>query len=374
MNRICQLWRKKLDQPFQIRALAGQGRGRFRSAKLKLERLAEHGNMDEMDDLFGDEQGQTRSAALSMNCRPAQFYKSIADARWPGGPGTATEIPLGPGSRPRPQPGSRVLFMHRKALPGLLATASITNATKDLVAAQPLSPIMICCFPHAGPSCCPELDNCLHRSDEAHHLPLRLWTSLPARWDLSRLGWIDKLASRALRVNRRSPKSEELALTCPSMRVSCASRCGELARLVMEHYGETLRSQKTWASQVRALPEMLLEIAASLWDRLRTMLTAFWMRLRAVSRLAVPKSRTTEAQRLSAVLPGRRLRRPGSHLSAPRSCCCGIARRWRRQDGAPAQSGSRWRWTAASSWRGQAIQRPAPCLRQHQVGRCAVRC
>ena len=49
---------QKLDQPFKF-ALA-KGRGRF-VCKLKLERLASTGEaQDEMDDLFGDEQGQTK--------------------------------------------------------------------------------------------------------------------------------------------------------------------------------------------------------------------------------------------------------------------------------------------------------------------------
>src|SRR5947199_172361 len=77
------------------------------------------------------------------------------------------------------------------------------------------------------------------------------------------MGWIDKLTSRALRVNTLV-EVEELA-DLPSHASQLRQQLQELARLVMELYGDTLKSQKdSWGpARVRAprgmLPEPLLE-------------------------------------------------------------------------------------------------------------------
>ncbi|KKI13389.1 ATP-dependent DNA helicase DinG [Comamonas thiooxydans] len=293
---------QKLDQPFKF-ALA-KGRGRF-VCKLKLERLASTGEaQDEMDDLFGDEQGQTKFSRPQHELQARmQFYKSMADAlatqAWNGDRDSLETPPEAEAWSPVAAESSSCTGKHCPAF----GNCVYYERRKDLVAAQVIVANHDLLLSSLGSKLLPELDNCLLVLDEAHHLPSTALDQFAGEMDLSRLGWIDKLASRALRVNQVA-EVEELA-DVPKHAGQLRQQMQELARLVMEHYGETLKSQKDsyGPARVRAprgmLPEALLEPLGQIAHHADGFLDA----LRAVSKAlrAEIKEQPEEAQRLSTV-------------------------------------------------------------------------
>ena len=293
---------QKLDQPFKF-ALA-KGRGRF-VCKLKLERLASTGEaQDEMDDLFGDEQGQTKFSRPQHELQARmQFYKSMADAlateAWNGDRDSLETPPEAEAWSPVAAESSSCTGKHCPAF----GNCVYYERRKDLVAAQVIVANHDLLLSSLGSKLLPELDNCLLVLDEAHHLPSTALDQFAGEMDLSRLGWIDKLASRALRVNQVA-EVEELA-DVPKHAGQLRQQMQELARLVMEHYGETLKSQKDsyGPARVRAprgmLPEALLEPLGQIAHHADGFLDA----LRAVSKAlrAEIKEQPEQAQRLSTV-------------------------------------------------------------------------
>lgn len=294
---------QKLDQPFKF-ALA-KGRGRF-VCKLKLERLASTGEAqdEEMDDLFGDEQKQTpfKRPQHELQAR-MHFYKSMADAlateAWNGDRDSLETPPEAEAWSPVAAESSSCTGKHCPAF----SNCVYYERRKDLVAAQVIVANHDLLLSSLGSKLLPELDNCLLVLDEAHHLPATALDQFAGEMDLSRLTWIDKLASRALRVNQVA-EVEELA-DVPKHASQLRQQMQELARLVMEHYGEALKSQKDsyGPARVRAargeLPEALLEPLSQVAHHADAFLDA----LRAVSKAlrAEIKDKPEEAQRLSTV-------------------------------------------------------------------------
>lgn len=294
---------QKLDQPFKF-ALA-KGRGRF-VCKLKLERLASTGEAqdEEMDDLFGDEQKQTQFKRPQHELQARmQFYKSMADAlateAWNGDRDSLETPPEAEAWSPVAAESSSCTGKHCPAF----SNCVYYERRKDLVAAQVIVANHDLLLSSLGSKLLPELDNCLLVLDEAHHLPSTALDQFAGEMDLSRLTWIDKLASRALRVNQVA-EVEELA-DVPKHASQLRQQMQELARLVMEHYGEALKSQKDsyGPARVRAargeLPEALLETLSQVAHHADAFLDA----LRAVSKAlrAEIKDKPEEAQRLSTV-------------------------------------------------------------------------
>lgn len=294
---------QKLDQPFKF-ALA-KGRGRF-VCKLKLERLASTGETqdEEMDDLFGDEQKQTQFKRPQHELQARmQFYKSMADAlateAWNGDRDSLETPPEAEAWSPVAAESSSCTGKHCPAF----SNCVYYERRKDLVAAQVIVANHDLLLSSLGSKLLPELDNCLLVLDEAHHLPSTALDQFAGEMDLSRLTWIDKLASRALRVNQIA-EVEELA-DVPKHASQLRQQMQELARLVMEHYGEALKSQKDsyGPARVRAargeLPEALLEPLSQVAHHADAFLDA----LRAVSKAlrAEIKDKPEEAQRLSTV-------------------------------------------------------------------------
>ena len=294
---------QKLEQPFKF-ALA-KGRGRF-VCKLKLERLASTGEAqdEEMDDLFGDEQKQTQFKRPQHELQARmQFYKSMADAlateAWNGDRDSLETPPEAEAWSPVAAESSSCTGKHCPAF----SNCVYYERRKDLVAAQVIVANHDLLLSSLGSKLLPELDNCLLVLDEAHHLPSTALDQFAGEMDLSRLTWIDKLASRALRVNQVA-EVEELA-DVPKHASQLRQQMQELARLVMEHYGEDLKSQKDsyGPARVRAargeLPEALLEPLSQVAHHADAFLDA----LRAVSKAlrAEIKDKPEEAQRLSTV-------------------------------------------------------------------------
>lgn len=294
---------QKLNQPFKF-ALA-KGRGRF-VCKLKLERLASTGEAqdEEMDDLFGDEQKQNQFKRPQHELQARmQFYKSMADAlateAWNGDRDSLETPPEAEAWSPVAAESSSCTGKHCPAF----SNCVYYERRKDLVAAQVIVANHDLLLSSLGSKLLPELDNCLLVLDEAHHLPSTALDQFAGEMDLSRLTWIDKLASRALRVNQVA-EVEELA-DVPKHASQLRQQMQELARLVMEHYGEALKSQKDsyGPARVRAargeLPEALLEPLSQVAHHADAFLDA----LRAVSKAlrAEIKDKPEEAQRLSTV-------------------------------------------------------------------------
>ncbi|MFG0675281.1 ATP-dependent DNA helicase DinG [Delftia sp. WSY_7] len=294
---------QQLEQPFKF-ALA-KGRGRF-VCKLKLERLASTGEAqdEDLDDLFAEEKAQAQSRvarpALELEAR-MQFYKSMANAlasqAWDGDRDSLETPPETEAWSPVAAESSSCTGKHCPAF----SNCVYYERRKDLVAAQVIVANHDLLLSSLGARLLPELDNCLLVLDEAHHLPATALGQFAGEMDLSRLGWIDKLTSRALRVNTLV-EVEELA-DLPSHASQLRQQLQELARLVMELYGDTLKSQKdSWGpARVRVprgmLPEPLLEPLGRAAHHANSFLDA----LRAISKAlrAAIKDNPEEARRLS---------------------------------------------------------------------------
>ena len=231
---------EQLGTPFKF-ALA-KGRGRF-VCKLKLERMASTGDArDETDDLFAEEQ-QTRATGSKQEQEARmQFYKTMADAlamqSWDGERDSLPTPPEAEAWTPVAAESSSCTGKHCPAFHQCV----YYERRKDLVAAQVIVANHDLLLSSLGARLLPELDNCLLVLDEAHHLPATALDQFAGDMDLSRLGWIDRLVSRALRVNTVA-EVEELA-DVPSHAGQLRQHMQELARLVMEHYGDALKGQR----------------------------------------------------------------------------------------------------------------------------------
>ncbi|MEQ6438240.1 ATP-dependent DNA helicase DinG [Comamonas sp. w2-DMI] len=293
---------QQLDQPFKF-ALA-KGRGRF-VCKLKLERLASTGEaQDEMDDLFGEEEAQARAARPRHELEARiQFYRSMADAlatqAWNGDRDMLETPPEAEAWSPVAAESASCTGKHCPAF----SQCVYYERRKDLVAAQVIVANHDLLLSSLGSKLLPELDNCLLVLDEAHHLPSTALDQFAGEMDLSRLTWIDKLASRALRVNTVA-EVEELA-DVPQHAGQLRQQLQELARLVMAHYGDALKSQKDSYGPARVrvprgvLPEDLLEPLGLIAHHADRFLDA----LRAVSKAlrAEIKDKPEESRRLSTI-------------------------------------------------------------------------
>lgn len=293
---------QQLDQPFKF-ALA-KGRGRF-VCKLKLERLASTGEaQDEMDDLFGEEEAQARTARPRHELEARiQFYRSMADAlatqAWNGDRDMLETPPEAEAWSPVAAESASCTGKHCPAF----SQCVYYERRKDLVAAQVIVANHDLLLSSLGSKLLPELDNCLLVLDEAHHLPSTALDQFAGEMDLSRLTWIDKLASRALRVNTVA-EVEELA-DVPQHAGQLRQQLQELARLVMAHYGDALKSQKDSYGPARVrvprgvLPEDLLEPLGLIAHHADRFLDA----LRAVSKAlrAEIQDKPEESRRLSTI-------------------------------------------------------------------------
>ena len=225
-----------LPQPFQF-ALA-KGRGRY-VCKLKLERLAGTGEShDEADDDLFPEEAAAARPRHETEAR-MQFYASMAQALaqgdWAGDRDTLDMPPEPVVWGPVAAEGSSCTGRHcpvfnqctyyeqRKALVG----AQVIVANHDLLLSS------------LGARTLPELDNCLLVLDEAHHLPATALDQFACSMDLSRLTWIDRLASRALRIGQLVEVGDIADI--PAHAAQLRQALQDVARLVMDLYGDALR-------------------------------------------------------------------------------------------------------------------------------------
>ena len=249
-----------LGQPFRY-ALA-KGRGRF-VCQLKLERLVGSSDLypEEADDLFG-ETLPTKPVAQAERQAQQQFYASMAEAlaqgRWDGDRGSLDTPPAPEAWSPVAAEGSSCTGRHCPAF----QSCSYYERRKELVAAQVIVVNHDLLLSSLGARLLPELDNCLLVLDEAHHLPATALAQFANSMDLSRLQWLDKLTSRALRIGQLL-EVEEIA-DIPQHSSGLRQAMGQLAQAAMAQYGETLKSPEARFGPASAriprgvLPEALL--------------------------------------------------------------------------------------------------------------------
>ena len=233
----------RMEQPFAF-ALA-KGRGRY-ACKLKLERLASGASAEEEDHIPDDllaaeaaEQRQGRHASHQAEAR-MQFYASLADAlatnQWDG---DRDQLPTPPEPEMWGPVAAEASSCTGKYCP-LFSQCTYFERRKALVAAQVIVANHDLLLSSIGARLLPELDNCLLVIDEAHHLPSTALAQFACEMDLSRLSWIDRLASRALRIGQLV-EVEEIA-DIPQHAARLRTALADLARLVLDVYGEPLRA------------------------------------------------------------------------------------------------------------------------------------
>jgi len=233
----------RMEQPFAF-ALA-KGRGRY-ACKLKLERLASGASAEDDDAIPDDllaaeaaEQRQGRHAPHQAEAR-MQFYASMADAlatgQWDG---DRDQLPTPPEPEMWGPVAAEASSCTGKYCP-LFSQCTYFERRKAQVAAQVIVANHDLLLSSIGARLLPELDNCLLVIDEAHHLPSTALAQFACEMDLSRLSWIDRLASRALRIGQLV-EVEEIA-DIPQHAARLRTALADLARLVLDVYGEPLRA------------------------------------------------------------------------------------------------------------------------------------
>ena len=301
----------QMPEPFKF-ALA-KGRGRY-VCKLKLERLAGTGEAHDEDegDLFPEEAAAARpqhetEARIHFYAGMAQ---ALASGAWDGDRDSLDHPPEPEVWSPVAAEGATCTGKHCPAF----AQCSYYDKRKELVGAQVIVANHDLLLSSLGARMLPELDNCLLVLDEAHHLPATALDQFACSMDLSRLNWIDRLASRGLRIGQLVQVGDIADI--PRHASQLRQGLQDLARLVMDLYGEALRNpQNSWGggparapqarspSRVRVprgeLPEALIEPlgnvahhAAGFLECLRTIAKA----LRAEMR-----DKPDEARRLSTL-------------------------------------------------------------------------
>lgn len=314
---------KSLPQPFRF-ALA-KGRGRY-VCKLKLDRWASGADDDEWavdDDLFAEEAAAARrwsggGAARSLSAEQelaerTTWYAGLAHdlekGRWDGDRDTLAQPPEAAWWAAVAAESSSCTARHCPAY----NQCSYYEQRKALVGAQVIVVNHDLLLSSLGSRLLPELDNCLLVLDEAHHLPATALEQFASSMDLSRLKWIDRLTTQAMRTGGLLAVEEVADI--PKCSALVRQHLQDVARLLMHHYGSALRGEDAPARQrggwgqgsggvsgrVRAprgqLPADLIEPLAQLAHQSQVFLDA----LRAISKALRTEMRDQpdEARRLS---------------------------------------------------------------------------
>ena len=239
----------RMPQPFKF-ALA-KGRGRY-VCKLKLDRLAgtgeAHGEDD--DDLFPEEAANARRKRSHQETEARmQFYstmaQTLAKGAWDGDRDSLDTPPEPEVWSPVAAEGASCTGKHCPAF----SQCTYYDKRKELVGAQVIVANHDLLLSSLGARVLPELDNCLLVLDEAHHLPATALEQFACRMDLSRLAWVDRLASRALRVGTLLEVMEVADI--PAQASSLRQALQAMERLVLDAYGPELRGEISGAGNRR---------------------------------------------------------------------------------------------------------------------------
>ncbi len=282
--------------PFEFRYALAKGRGRY-VCRLKLERWLTDPDAptdaDDEDDLLA-----TGAAGVVSADRLAWLRaraQDLALGRWDG---DRDELPEPPepawwsavaadaascSARHCPLYGGCAYFEQRKALAG----AQVIVVNHDLL----LSTL--------GSRQLPELDQCLLVLDEAHHLPAIALEQFARRANLSRLAWIDRLASQILKA-ATEVELDDVA-TVPEAAARLRAALQELVRLAVQHWGARLQGDEPLRVRLPRgrLPEgfdAVLSAAVAAADVLLQALSATGQALRTALRER-PQEASTLSQR-----------------------------------------------------------------------------
>jgi ATP-dependent DNA helicase DinG len=291
----------QMEQPFKF-ALA-KGRGRY-VCKLKLERLAGTGeaHAEDDDDLFPEEAAHARGKPSRQETEARmQFYASMAQALaqggWDGDRDSLDTPPEPEAWSPVAAEGSSCTGRHCPAF----SQCVYYDQRKALVGAQVIVANHDLLLSSLGARVLPELDNCLLVLDEAHHLPATALDQFACSADLSRLTWIDRLSSRALRIGTLVEVSEVADI--PRHASQLRQHLQDLARLVMDLYGEALKAQNSaWGpARVRVPRGVLPGALHEPLSQLAHHAVGFLECLRAISKAlrSEMRDKPDEARRLS---------------------------------------------------------------------------
>ncbi|WP_394787464.1 ATP-dependent DNA helicase DinG [Rhodoferax sp.] len=227
-----------MDEPFRF-GLA-KGRGRY-VCKLKLARLAGEGGADD-DDLFADELAAAGAPFVRHDeeARMLQYLslaRELASSAWDGDRDNLAQQPDADIWQPIAAEASSCTGKHCPAFNG----CTYFEKRKELVGAQVIVANHDLLLSTLGTRTLPELDNCLLILDEGHHLPAVALDKFSTSMDLSRLGWIDTLASRAKRIGSLMAVSEvaDVGRYASQLKQSL----DEVAKIVAELYAPALRDQ-----------------------------------------------------------------------------------------------------------------------------------
>ncbi len=292
-----------MPQPFKF-ALA-KGRGRY-VCKLKLDRLAGTGEAEEEgeDDLFAEEEAAARAKRPRHETEARiQFYSTMAQTlskgAWDGDRDSLDTPPEPEVWSPVAAEGASCTGKHCPAF----SQCTYYDKRKELVGAQVIVANHDLLLSSLGARVLPELDNCLLVLDEAHHLPATALDQFACSMDLSRITWIERLSSRGLRIGALL-EVEEIA-DIPKHSAQLRQTLQDLARIVMEVYGDNLKSQKgAWGpARVRVPRGELPEPLIAPLGLLAASADGFLEALRAISKAlrAEMRDKPDEAKRLSTL-------------------------------------------------------------------------
>lgn len=290
-----------LPQPFRF-ALA-KGRGRY-VCKLKLERLAGTGEAADEDDLFAEEEAAARAARPAHETEARiQFYSGMAQALARGGwDGDRDSLDTPPAHEVWGPVAAEAATCTGKYCPAF-SQCTYFDKRKELVGAQVIVANHDLLLSSLGARVLPELDNCLLVLDEAHHLPGTALDQFACSMDLGRHAWVERLASRALRVGGLLAVQE--IADVPRHAAQLRQALIDVGRLVQDLYGSALHAQQGgWGpAHVRLprgeLPEALQEPLGQLAHHAEGFASA----LRAIAKAlrAEMRDKPDEARRLSAL-------------------------------------------------------------------------
>ena len=221
-----------MPQPFKF-ALA-KGRGRY-VCKLKLDRLAGTGEAEGEadDDLFAEEEAAARAKRPRHETEARiQFYSTMAQTlskgAWDGDRDSLDTPPEPEVWSPVAAEGASCTGKHCPAF----SQCTYYDKRKELVGAQVIVANHDLLLSSLGARVLPELDNCLLVLDEAHHLPATALDQFACSMGLSRITWIERLASRGLRIGALL-EVDEIA-DIPKHSAQLRQTLQDLARIVMD--------------------------------------------------------------------------------------------------------------------------------------------
>jgi ATP-dependent DNA helicase DinG len=255
VNKDLPLLAAQMPQPFRF-ALA-KGRGRY-VCKLKLNQLA-GGAAQQEDDLFADEEPEpaTRfSAHLNTEARLhyyAGMARELSGGLWNGDRDTLSAPPEAELWSPVAADARSCTGKHCP----VFGECTYYDKRKELVGAQVIVANHDLLLSSLGSRLLPELDHCLLVLDEGHHLPATALDQFACAMDLSRTGWVDRLATRVVRIGSLVGVSE--VADVPRLASQLKQTLLDLSRLVMDVYGAELKATRgAWGPARARAPQGLL--------------------------------------------------------------------------------------------------------------------